>query len=128
MKIILALITVVLFLPASLSADGNDVYFCSPTDGNGFMSKNGRYERTGFDVIRFKAKIDFNKKTFVSNDLSIKDFQCKPILDEGMTCSDSGYSININRNNLKFVLAKGYGYAFSSNDTVSISLGTCDLF
>ena len=128
MKVILTLITIVLFLPSSLSADGSGVYFCSSTDSNGFGIKNGIYESGRVEVSRFKAKIDFNKKTFISSDLEMNDNSCKRIFDEGMTCSQYGYSININKNNLKFVLAKGYGYAFSSNDTVSISIGTCELF
>ena len=105
-----------------------DVFYCSSSKSVGFSTTNGKYKTTSFKTSKFKAKIDFNKKTFVSNDLDMRDSACTSIFTDGITCVSDGYSININKKDFKFVLSKAYGYVIGKNDTVSISIGTCDKF
>ena len=95
------------------------VFYCSSSEAVGFSATNGKYKKTSFKTSKFKAKIDFNKRTFVSNNLQMTDYECTSLFTDGITCVSDGYSININEKNLKFVLSKAYGFVVGKSDTVS---------
>ena len=116
---------ILIFITTTANAD---VFYCSSSAVVGFSPTNGEYEEAVFNTSKFKAKIDFNKRTFVSNDLSLTDNACTSIFTDGITCVSNGYSININKKDFKFALSKAYGYVVGKKDTVSISIGTCDKF
>ena len=105
-----------------------DVYYCAELDSNGFKLKSGAYEKQGFKVDRFKARIDFDRKSFFSNDLQLNDEQCERLFSIGMSCHDSGYTIHLNKENLRFTLSQAYGFVGGDQDTISIGYGTCEKF
>ena len=105
-----------------------DVFYCSSSEAVGFSATNSKYKKISFETSKFKAKIDFNKRTFVSNDLQMTDYECTSLFTDGIMCVSDGYSININKKNFKFVLSKAYTFVIGKSDTVSISIGTCDKF
>jgi len=107
-----------------------DVFFCSEKDSVGFAPNNsGQYISGLFEQGRFKAKIDFINKTFVSNEIPLTDYNCKILpFNNGMTCNQAGFLITVNKNDYKFVLTKAFGYAIGKKDTVSVSIGNCDKF
>ena len=105
-----------------------DVYYCAELDSNGFKLKSGTYEKQGFKVDRFKARIDFDKKSFFSNDLQLNDETCERLFNIGMSCHDSGYTIHLNKENLRFTLSQSYGFVGGDKDTISTGYGMCERF
>ena len=116
------------FLSLSIKVSA-DVFFCSEKDSVGFAPNNyGKYTRGLFKESKFKAKIDFTNKTFISNDIPLIDYNCTNLSTNGMTCNQLGFLITVNKNDYKFVLTRGYGYVLGKKDTISVSIGTCDKF
>lgn len=105
------------------------MYFLySTSEVVGLKSINGEYKKTSFKTSKFKAKIDFNKRTFVTNDLKLTDNACASIFTHGITCVNDRYLININKHDFKFVLSKAYAYVIRRNNIVIISIGKCKKF
>ena len=128
MKILLTLF-VLLFSSSVLSKD--QILFCSQDKNTGFKDEDNtdNYKQTEFIENRFKLKINFQNETFSSNDLNMEDATCVNY-GQFMQCIDLGYSIAINKKSLNFILSKGFGNLADegTNDTISISYGTCEKF
>ena len=122
------IIVLIVLLFSSLLVAKEQTLYCSSDNSTGFVDtdKNGNYEQTEFVREKFELKIDFQNNTFTSADLTMEDATCINYLPF-IQCIDFGYGININKENLNFILYKGFGHLSGQNDTISISYGSCEL-
>ena len=123
-------------LPYNVLANDNIIY-CSEIEKSGFKAnENNGFEHAFFKEDRFKAKINFEKEYFESNDLFMSVTNC--FTEDGlesqypgstmMTCMTSfGAMFAINKQSLKFTRAAGLGWVYGT-DSVVISYGTCEKF
>jgi hypothetical protein len=118
-----------------------EVYYCSDnTNGaNGFKKKEGRYTRVNFKENKFKMKLQDDGNIVIAKLHGIDvPFFCGVPYDgkypedkNSKSCLDTKYSgifFNFNADNGRYVLLEGFGYVFSTNDSVSTSIGTCTKF
>ena len=127
---ILILLIISFSLKAYSSYSG--VYYCSDNKTQGFIPQKD-FEITSFFEKKFKAKIDFENKEILSEDLYFAErFNQSCILDEeesSILCiSELGPSFSFNPVNRYFVRSYHNASNIKSKDTISIAYGTCEKF
>ena len=114
-----------------------EVYYCSEFGSTGFLpNHNGGYKTTNFNLQKFKAKIDFENKSYESKD---SDFLISSSQGEGcigsnwvMTCYNTiGDTIRLSKEDdgtVKFAQSYLYGWTGKYANQISVSYGTCEKF
>jgi len=126
-------ILILLIISFSLNAYSSysGVYFCSDTHKTGFEPKEN-FKVYPFKGNKFKAKIDFEKKDFISKEIFFSDIApktCSVNDNSTITCHitygssftfnpESGYFVRS-----QFLLGKNKPY-----DSITIAYGTCEKF
>jgi hypothetical protein len=130
----LALLFVLTVAPAYGEVD-DDVYYCVDTDANGFFpdKEKDSYQRSGFNGDRFKMKLDLSNKKIElamgSKGRTVSYICTQPFFPEStLSCYASFRMFNFNYETGRYVSASGYGYLKSTEDAVSVSIGTCNKF
>lgn len=118
----------VLTYGAAMAQDG--VLYCSTSDRVGYALQGSKYERTGFEAIRFTLKL-IDGDILLAHDDNTRRYKCSGSFanEDQRSCHDGdGYLLNYNTVSKRFVFAQGFGYYSGDNDTVSIAIGTCAAF
>ena len=107
------------------------MYYCIEIDKTGFEGSQN-HEQKNYKTRRFKAKIDFEKAYFSSEDIYMSHTECSYMIAEWnhvMQCTvPYGSMFIINQKSLKFTTFDSIGIAGNNDDDLTISHGRCEDF
>lgn len=118
-------------LVAGVASAQDEVLFCTINHDNGYRKVENQYRPTKFNEDRFTMQIKGDRLE-VSYNGDKEYYKCDTVFpsDNKLACSSTltGYHLNYNKENGKFIRVEAYGYVFGDSDTVSMSIGTCSNF
>ena len=126
-------ILILLIISFSLNAYSSysGVYYCSDKNTIGFHPSSN-FEVYSFEEKKFKAKIDFEKKDFISKELFLNDFvpkTCSVNDSSTIKCHRTdGATFTFNPESGYFVRSQFFLDKNKPSDSIYISYGTCEKF
>ena len=126
-KKILILLIISFSLNAYSSYSG--VYYCSDEKVTGFLPKRD-FEGTGFNVSKFKVKIDFENQEVYSSEVRLGGLkECKVNKYSSILCfSYNGPSFTFNPESRYFVRSQHFADDEKPEDSIAVAYGTCEKF
>tara|TARA_Y100000590_G_C14941941_1_gene721599 strand:- start:71 stop:484 length:414 start_codon:yes stop_codon:yes gene_type:complete len=129
---------IVTLLICNISFAKTVVLYCVDEKLIGLDGEDQYLKTKSYRNLKFKLKLDTNKKMISSKELGggfdkPDMIKCRfwPAFgkyDAMLECMSLGYNIVINTDNYKYTRSRGYGYAFGSNDDIGIGYGKCEEF
>ena len=114
----------------SFNLEASEIYYCSNEDKTGFVVKENHRVANNWEDLKFKIKIDLEKKTMLSEKIWMKgEVKCTySTFSETLYCiSNYGAALSFYAREKKFALSQLF-VSTEYNDDLVISYGYCEKF
>ena len=119
----------VLFFSSSVLAE--ELFLnCVEIDAVGFDGEDNYEKFYNYTQENFEIKINTKIYSVVAEGISFKSNVCdyapaNSTRGAFLSCSDLGYSFNINLSTFKYTRSRGYGFSIPGKDDILIGYGLC---
>ena len=105
---------------------------CVEIDAVGFDGEDNYKKFYTYGQDDFEIEIDTKLYSVIAEGINFESNVCDYAPENStrgafLSCSDLGYSFNINLSTFRYTRSRGYGFAISSKDDIAIGYGLCYL-